>query len=154
LEKGQTAIEFIFIVLLVVVYIVTVTTPLVGQTKNIMNDTANVSIANNETQKIFNQMQEISLSGVDSKKTFTIIVPDETTIICRDANISFETKVKQKPFPAQCTTVPGDAYALCIKTFTTRATLECRRQSIDGPTKASIILIKTTDSNVAFLTGE
>jgi hypothetical protein len=148
MKKGQAALEFIFLVLVVVVYIVTVTMPLSKDTQNALTDVETISRANNETQKIINSINSLSIMGEGSKQTLTVFIPENTFIYCSDKNISFEVKLKQPPYPIQCST------GTCKKVFLipSTITLNCGLQLITGPTKIELIL-ERSESKIAFTQG-
>jgi uncharacterized protein (UPF0333 family) len=140
--KGQTALEFMFIVLIAIVYLATVTMPLVSDAKSSLTEVTNITEANNEAQKIVNTINEVALGGTGTRKTISLFVPEKTIIYCRNQTISFETTITQKPFPSQCTAMGN--YATCTKTFTiTSPTLNCIRTNISGPVKATATIEKS-----------
>ncbi len=148
MQKGQAVIEFIFLILIIVVYLVAVTIPLVKDTQNIIQDTENVTRANNECQKLSNSIKEINLFGEGSRQTLNLFVPNNTTIDCNNfGKISFSTQLLQNPFPSQC------ASGICTKTFLTNSTLNCVTKQINGPQKISITIQKT-NSGIDFVRSE
>jgi len=147
MQKGQAILEFIFLILIVVVYLVSVTMPMVKDTQNIIQDTQNVTRANNECQKISNSIKEINLFGNESKQTLLVFIPNNTTINCNNAEISFQTQLTQQPFPAECTN------GLCTKTFPTNTLLQCLVGSIKGPQQINITIQKINE-NIIFTRSE
>jgi uncharacterized protein (UPF0333 family) len=141
--KGQTSLEFIFIILLIIVYLVTATMPLITSAKNVIIETTNIAQANNETQKIINAINEVSLGGTGTKKTITLHVPEQTTITCTEtpSEIKFETTINQKPYPTKCT--PAINNAICTKIFPSNTQLNCKKQNITGPAKTTATIEKT-----------
>ncbi|MFA5763763.1 MAG: hypothetical protein WC915_03035 [archaeon] len=93
--RGQAAIEFIFIILIIMVYIFTTTRPFITNSQGTIDDIQNITRINYEAQKIVDTITQISLLGVGSKNTITIIVPYNTTLFCnQDAKtISFKTNI-------------------------------------------------------------
>ncbi|MFA5125575.1 MAG: class III signal peptide-containing protein [archaeon] len=148
MKRGQAALEFIFLILVVVVYIVTVTMPLSRDTQSALSDVETLSRANNETQKIMNSINELSIIGEGSKQTLTLFIPENTFIYCTDTNISYEVKLKQTPYPIQCSS------GTCRKTFLVPSTitLNCSLQLITGPTKMNLVLEKSA-AKIAFTQG-
>jgi len=140
MRRGQAAIEFIFLVLIVIVYITTVVIPLSRDAQNVISDVDGVSRANNETQKVVNAINEVSSLGEGSRQTVITFLPIDSAIYCKDKNISFEVKLKQAPYPAQCQN------GVCKKTFKipSTATLDCRAPNISGG-KTSVIIEKSAD---------
>ncbi len=93
-NRGQAAIEFIFIILIVVVYLFSVTKPLIESTQSTITDIQNITLANNETQKIVNSVNKISLLGNSSKETLQLFIPENSFVGCyNDGTIGFITKI-------------------------------------------------------------
>lgn len=148
MQKGQAVIEFILLILIVVVYLVSVTMPMVENTQKIIEDTENITRANNECQKITNSINEINLFGNDSKQTLILFVPKNTAINCNNINgITFKTQLTQTPFPTECTN------GICTKTFNTNTPLNCLLEEIKGPQKISV-LIQKINNTITFLKSE
>ncbi len=137
MQKGQAILEFIFLILIIVVYLVSTTIPMVKDTQNIIQDTQNITRANNECQKISNSIKEINLFGEGSRQTLMVFIPNNTTITCINNQISFETQLTQTPFPQEC---PN---GLCDKNFNPNAALQCTVGTIKGPQKVGITIQKT-----------
>jgi len=121
MKRGQASIEFIFLVLIVIVYLTTVVIPLSKEAQDSISDVDSVARANNETQKIANTINDVFLLGEGSKQTLAVFLPEDTIIYCKDKNISFEATLKQLPYPAQCSS------GKCVKvfTFSTSTLLTC-----------------------------
>jgi len=95
--KGQAALEFIFIILLIVVYIFTVTMPLVNSAQGAITDIDTITRANNETQKIFDSVKRVSLQGTGSKETINLFIPENAYVGCyEDGNIGFKALINQQ----------------------------------------------------------
>lgn len=138
MQKGQAVIEFILLILIIVVYLVSVTMPMVENTQKVILDTENLTRANNECQKISNSIKEISSFGNESKQTLILFIPDNTTIDCNNTTgITFFTQLAQTPFPGEC------KEGLCSKTFNVNTTINCITKNISGPQKVSVIIQKT-----------
>lgn len=149
MQKGQAAIEFIFLILIVVVYIVTVTMPLVKDGQNALMDVENISRTNNETQKISNTINDIAIQGIGSRQTIIIFSPEQSTIRCNSTSINYEVTLKQQPYPIQCN------LGTCSKSFSipTGFTLECGLQIINGPAKLKLVIEKTAANKIKLLQG-
>lgn len=113
-QKGQAAIEFIFIILIVVVYIFTATLPLIENAKGSIEDIDNITKINTESQRIVNSINKISLLGTGSKETLTIIIPSYSKINCATNEISFETKINNTGNNPPTTYCKNN---ICTKTF-------------------------------------
>ena len=144
MQRGQAALEFIFLILIVVIYLTTVVMPLTKDSKNAITDIDTIAKANNETQKIMNTIQRVSTFGVGTKETLTVFIPINTTIYCHDKNISFVSTLTTKPYPAQCPS------GTCSKTFLIPAnkTMDCLGVTFTGPNTEQIVIKKSTDNNI------
>jgi hypothetical protein len=149
MQKGQAVLEFIFLILIIVVYLVTTTMPLVKDTQEIIQDTDNIARANNECQKIVNTISEINLFSTGSKQLVTLFIPSNTSIRCDSGNdaISFTTKLTKEPFPTEC------PQGMCTKTFYPGTNIQCALGEIKGPQKANVTIQKT-DTEINFLRSE
>ena len=139
MEKGQVAIEFMFIILIVIVYISTVTIPLVKESKEAVTDVDSIARANNETQKIVNVINDVYLMGDGSRQTIKVYVPANTVIYCEDRNISFKTTLTLKPYPLQCES------GVCTKVFILpkNVTMQCDREEFPSLAKITTVIEKT-----------
>ena len=96
-NRGQAAIEFIFIVLLIVVYLFTVTKPIIESSQGIIEDIDTISRSNNEALKIVNSVKRVSMLGTDSKETIQLFIPLNGAVGCYDdGNVGFTTKINQR----------------------------------------------------------
>ncbi len=95
MRRGQVAIEFIFIILIVIVYLFGVTMPLLQNTRGIIEDIDNVTKANYATAQIANTGNRISLMGTGSKETITVFVPKNSIIGCDTNNVYFNSTINR-----------------------------------------------------------
>jgi len=139
MQRGQAAIEFLFLILIVVVYLVTVTMPLVKDTQNSVNDVSIVAQANTQTQKLANTISEMSLLGTNSMQQMKLILQSDTNIGCEDTNVYFSIKLKQLPYPTNC------PLGVCSKTIKTpqNTLLDCRFTRLIGPLNTTLSIYKT-----------
>jgi len=90
MNRGQTSIEFIFIILVIVLYLITVTQPLINSTQGLLEDIDTVSRTNNETIKLVNVMNKLALLAEGSKETIEVFPPENGKLGCyADGNIGF-----------------------------------------------------------------
>ncbi len=149
MQRGQAALEFMFIILVVIVYLSTVVIPLTQDSKSAVTDIDALSKANNESQKVINAIERVSTFGEGSKETLLLFLPANTTLTCADKNISFQTILTAKPYPAQCMT------GTCTKFYSIpqSQTLDCKVPSITGPVKQKIVIEKSSGNQVIFTKG-
>ena len=147
MQRGQVALEFIFILMIVIIYIFTVTKPLVDSAKDVSDDIDRLSRTNNEAQRLVNSVTEISMLGTGSKEALTLLVPVDANINCfADGVIGFSAKMAAKPFPPQC--IGGS----CDKNFSmpSGVFVDCKVKTLSGPWK---INVEKTESGVTVTQG-
>jgi uncharacterized protein (UPF0333 family) len=90
-NKGQVILEFIFIILIVVIYVFTVTKPFIDNSQNTITDIDALTRTNNEANKLVESINKIYLLGNGSRETLELFVPIKGQIICNSAdnNIGF-----------------------------------------------------------------
>jgi len=114
-SRGQVAIEFIFIVLLIVVYLFSVTKPLIESSQGIIEDIDNITRSNNEAKKLLNSVKRVSMQGEGSKETIQLFMPLNGLVGCYgDGNIGFTAKINQRvlngaPINPQTTLCPNNS---------------------------------------------
>ena len=151
MQRGQTVLEFLFIVLIIIIYLTTLVIPMSKDAQNAISDTEKLSRANNETQKIVNAIEKVSLLGIDSRETVDVFVPEDTQIKCDNTSgLSFEVTLKLQPYPEitgnTTTTGCNSATGKCTKTFAKPAnvtTLTCNLSSLPQYSKVSVTAEKT-----------
>ena len=122
MQRGQTVLEFLFLLLIIIIYLTTLIIPMSKDAQSAINDTEKLARANNETQKIANAIEKVSLLGNASRATIDVFVPEDTNISCSAGQLSFNVQLTLKPFPAQC-----DNTGKCTKNFALQnnSTLNC-----------------------------
>lgn len=96
MQKGQATIEFIFIILIILIYLFGVTRPLILNTQGAIEDVENITKTNYASQRLVDTINKISLLGQGSKETITVFIPNNSEIRCEEDKILFETKINQK----------------------------------------------------------
>lgn len=146
MQRGQTVLEFLFLLLVIIVYLTTAVIPMAKNGQELVSDTENIAKANNEAQKLSLAIGQVSMLGENSRQTIDLFIPRNTTISCNTASnsINFIAQVKAKPFPAQC---PAGE---CTKFFNAPngVSLNCLMLPTAGPQKATIKIEKTTASQI------
>ncbi|MEI7961833.1 MAG: hypothetical protein WCI04_05875 [archaeon] len=141
MKKGQTVLEFLFLLLIIIIYLTTLVIPLTKDAQNAIGDTEKIARANNETQKIANSIEKVSMLGEGSRQTIDVFVPENTKILCTSAGLKFEVILTLIPFPAQC-----DVNGKCTKLFPfpQNTIVICPTNPLSAYTKASITAEKTS----------
>ncbi len=148
MEKGQTSIEFLIIILIILVYIFTVTKPIIESAQTTIEDIKNLSQTNNEVQKIVQSINRLSNFSTNSKETITLIIPTGSKINCYpDGNIGFSVEInkeKNNPSIRICT---NDT---CDKNYSTNTLLDCQVEEL---TKIQTIIIEKTENDTIIKKG-
>ncbi len=82
--KGQTSIEFMLIVLLMLIYLTTQIQPAMNISQNILDDTKRVALTVSAVEQISSNIEEIAWLSGQSQKTITLFVPKKSTIECNE----------------------------------------------------------------------
>jgi len=100
-NRGQVILEFIFIILIIVIYIFTVTKPFIDNSQTTITDIQALTITNTETNRLVNSINKIYLLGNGSRETLELFVPVKGQIICNDIDeeISFRVELTQGTAP-------------------------------------------------------
>ncbi|MCX6803677.1 MAG: hypothetical protein NTY48_03850 [Candidatus Diapherotrites archaeon] len=148
MQRGQAVLEFLFIILIIVVYLTTTALPLEKDAKNAVYDSSRLARANVETQKLSSAVQEVSEMGAGTRETIAIFVPEKTIITCDTGlnKIDFNLMLELEQNSAQC---PSN---ICIKEFLAPegTTLNCTTQKLYGPAKYTIKIEKTALNAILF----
>jgi uncharacterized protein (UPF0333 family) len=100
-NKGQISIEFIMLILIIVIYLLTITRPLVNDSKSVIEDVHLIVRTESESKRIINSIIEVAMLGEGSKKTLELQIPQNAKIFCNtDNSISFDLNL-QKPLDEQ-----------------------------------------------------
>lgn len=151
MKKGQAVLEFLFLLLVIIIYLTTLVVPMSKDAQSAISDTEKISRANNETQKLANAVGEIAMLGEGSRKTVDVFVPEDTKIDCNAItnSLTFEVTLSLKPYPPQCNATTGT----CTKSFPQSPTLQCNLTELAPYSKASVKIEKLSGGTVAFSIG-
>ncbi|MCR4335728.1 MAG: hypothetical protein NUV57_04280 [archaeon] len=86
--KGQASIEFLFVMLIAIVFIVAIVQPSADLASNSTKDVANLTQLKISAEKLASTIEFVSLSGTGTRQTITITVPKESTLKCDPASNS------------------------------------------------------------------
>lgn len=136
MKKGQTSIEFMIIILIVIVYIITVTRPLIEVAQVSIEDIKNLTQTNNETQKILQTINRVNSFSEGTTEIIQLVIPKNSEIICyTDGNIGFTVKLDQNKITPTTRKCPNN---ICDKNYSTNQNLNCVTVRIAGITKLII----------------
>jgi hypothetical protein len=150
-SRGQAAIEFIFIILIVIIYVFTTSKPFIENAQGTIEDIQNITQINQETKRLNDAITKISLLGINSQNTLTLIIPKNAELFCLNDKLRFETKINQTGNNPKTGTCQNN---VCDKNFEIRndITLNCDIQSIN--TGIHNIKIKKTDPDKVIVSLE
>jgi len=81
-KKGQASIEFIFLIIIILVYIHAILYPTVTYATSAANDAKRISEASFAAQKLADAINYVSSSSGDSVQILSVFIPKEATISC------------------------------------------------------------------------
>lgn len=136
MKKGQTSIEFMIIILIVIVYIITVTRPLIEVAQVSIEDVKNLTQTNNETQKVLQTINRVNNFSTGTMEIIQLVIPKNSTIHCyADGNIGFTVKLDQNKITPSTNNCPNN---ICDKNYNTNQQLDCIVGNLAGITKLII----------------
>lgn len=108
--RGQIAIEFVIIVIVVVIYILAVVFPLGKTAADATEDASRVSLARSALDQVYSAAQNADNNPGDSYQQLVIVLPEKTLIQCNGTpsltDLNFTTDLTPGlPVPPHCT--PG-----------------------------------------------
>ena len=100
-QRGQAAIEFIMLILIVLIYLLTITRPLILDAKSLTDDVQTIVRADAESKRIANSIMEVAMLGKGTKKTILLFIPKNAELHCSDADnaIGFDMNISAQPYP-------------------------------------------------------
>lgn len=127
-KRGQTSIEFILLILFVLVYISSVTNPMVATANNSAEEVSSLGNAKIASQKIANAIDYVALAP-NAKKTINVFVPENSKIIINMANnsVDFNADMDNTENPKPCP--PGEASCCRIPDGSGENILVCSGQT-------------------------
>jgi len=131
MKKGQVAIEFIFILLVIIIYIFTVTKPIIQSGEGAVSDIDSIASMKRETQKITNAINRIYLLGDNSKETITLFIPQENSIFCNSNTIGFIAKINKDEINPPLGVCPENSCEYIAETFS-GITINCQQESFSS----------------------
>lgn len=150
-QRGQVAIEFIFILLIIIIYIFTVTKPLIDSSVSAVDDIERISKIKNETEKLSNAVNETHLLGNGTKRTIFLFIPNNARIFCEENLIGFSATINDSevnPEVQVCANNICDYNADIYSGFT----INCLQKSF--PTgQYQVTVEKINDRNISLTVG-
>lgn len=104
--RGQIAIEFVIIVIVVSIYLLTVVFPLAQNASNAASDTSRISLARQALDNVRDAVEKADANPGDSKHTIELVIPEKTSFQCNGASssdLNFESELfSGLPVPPHC----------------------------------------------------
>ncbi len=147
MKRGQTSIEFIFLILIIVIYLVTIVRPAFDSAQSSFEDIDKVTKASNETQKIVNSINRISSLSDGSKETLFITLPEGVEINCyNEGKLDFMVEINTNGINPNIESCAKD---VCQKEYQT-SPLNCEITQILGAEK---IIVEKDGTTITIKVG-
>jgi len=146
-QRGQAALEFIMLVLIIIIYLTTITWPLVENAKGVAGDVETMVWADAEAKRVVNSITEVAMLGKGTQKTVNLFVPANAEIRCAEGKVGFMVRLRDQlhtrlGFDAagNCTQERCCELGRCDKNFFFPANLrvDCEKTLMTGKTSALI----------------
>ncbi|HIH08170.1 MAG: hypothetical protein J4224_01835 [Candidatus Diapherotrites archaeon] len=148
-NRGQAAIEFIFLVAVMLLFIQTIIQPNVNLAVDSAKEVARLAEARLAAEKIANTTNLVGTLGIDTKQTITVFVPAGSKVLCKEATkkIGFETELINTDLSHPACDATGKC-ALDLDILE-EITLRCiNGTEIEGPQMKRVIVQKITADEV------
>lgn len=121
MNKGQASVEFLLIIMLSILYISTVIIPGADAAENAAEDTAGIAKIVGSAEKLAGTIQYVALSGVGTRQTIEVVVPENSTFTCGTNSITISYTAKRTLQDTHCTGSPS----VCRKTIEVGTAFTC-----------------------------
>ncbi|MFH1391364.1 MAG: hypothetical protein ABIH20_03580 [Candidatus Diapherotrites archaeon] len=139
--KGQASVEFLFTILIAIMFIVALVQPSAELASNSTKDVANLSKLKVSAEKLADTIQFVALSGEGTKQTINIVVPAEATINC-SGNLLETT---YSALSHNQINIPYCVSGSCTNTIDVGAEFDCFEPIPDDAEPNSRLIIVTVD---------
>lgn len=85
-RKGQSSIEFMLLIVLILLYIQTIVQPVIAEGTRSLNDVMRVGQARFAAERIANAINYVNAAGEANKETIETFIPGRTRIYCNEAD--------------------------------------------------------------------
>lgn len=106
--KGQIAIEFLFLIVIAMIYMQTISSPALELAADAMDDVTRLAQIRVAADNIANNIESLEAS-VEGRRTITVFVPENGTITIEDDGVVFEITLNRTA------TVEGCNDTICSK---------------------------------------
>lgn len=106
--KGQTSIEFLLLLVVMLLYIQAVVLPSVENSTNTAKDAVRLALAKSSTETLANTINQVASSANEAKQTISLHVPEKTMIECSPGNYALWYYVQfEQDFPETAEEIAG-----------------------------------------------
>lgn len=132
-RKGQIAIEFILILIIMLIYIQTMIQPMLDSSINSIEEVSRLGQTRAATQKLVNAVDYVALSNGDAKQTISFYLPPNASITCQPASFIFSSRIAV-PHESCMEDLDPDESTLCTQSIPVLgvASIECRDFGSNG----------------------
>lgn len=153
MQKGQVAIEFIFILLIIIIYLFTVTMPIVESAQDAIIDIERIVRISNETEKLSKNINEIYFLGTGSRQTINVFIPNYSTINCyeNENKIGFTTQININQINPNLAICPNNICDHNLNLFS-GIILRCSQENfVTGNYQISVDKIEENEINISMV---
>lgn len=156
MKRGQAAIEFILLVVVMLLFINTAIITNANTASDAALDVSKVGKARLGTEKIANAINYVGFGGEGTRQLVTVFIPEDVTITCTSGNgsgsMGFSVQLEGIANATDCSGNP----AICQKILPVYADIDLRcpsPASVIGPTITNYTISKGTGKIVNVSTG-
>ena len=125
-RKGQASIEFIFLVIIILVYLHAILLPTVNYATAAANDAKRITEASFAAQKLADSINYVSSASGDSVQTISVFIPNDAAISCASSSVAMAVTLGSATgYSAAC------GGLTCAKSYRIAQNIGCG--SITGP---------------------
>lgn len=142
-KKGQASIEFIFLVIIILVYIHAILLPTVNYATSAANDAKRITEASFAAQKLADAINYVSSSSGDSVQVISVFIPKDAAISCASSSVKMD--VSLDPLTGASAACGGSL--TCTKNYLIAQNISCG--NTPGPLMQKYKVYKTGVSTYA-----
>lgn len=154
MKKGQAAIEFILLVVVMLLFINTAILTNANSASDAALDVSKIGKARLGAEKVVNAINYVGFGAQGTRQTVSVFVPEGATITCNNSNattpgsMSFIVELEGSSAASGC--VDNGISFECSKSITAYSdvTLQCTVGSVTGPTIKNYTISKGSGSTV------
>lgn len=105
--KGQTSIEFILLIVIILLFVQALILPTVDLASNTAIEVSRIGQTKLAAERLSNAIQLIGVSANESRQTIHIFLPEKSSIACNGEKIVYNSELESsRDIPTDCTDTP------------------------------------------------